>query len=160
MDNQEEHKRFLRQAIEAANSNIGTTRGGPFGAVVVKDGKVIATAANEVLLTNDPTAHAEVVAIRRACETLGDFQLEGCTLYASCEPCPMCLGAIFWARPEAVFFAASRQDASEFGFDDFHIYDQIPMAPEKRSIPAYSMLREEALEVFRAWDVSGTRIPY
>lgn len=160
MEGKNKHREFIRLAIKAARENIGSSRGGPFGAVVVKDGKVIATASNEVLGNNDPTAHAEVVAIRRACKVLNDFQLTGCTLYASCEPCPMCLGAIYWARPDAVYFAASREDAAEVGFDDNFIYEQIPLPIEKRSIPTSRLLPEEARLVFREWDISGSKIPY
>lgn len=156
----ENHRQFLRLAIEAAKKNINGIQGGPFGAVVVKDDKVIAVAANQVIRDNDPTAHAEIVAIREACKKLGSFQLDDCVIYASCEPCPMCLGAIYWARPKAIFFAAQREDAAAIGFDDAHIYQQIPLPPPQRSIPSMNMLREEAVAVFKAWEASGSRIPY
>jgi tRNA(Arg) A34 adenosine deaminase TadA len=154
------HPHFLRLAIEAAGTNIAGTRGGPFGAAVVKEGEVIAIACNQVVQDNDPTAHAEIVAIREACRKLGTFQLDDCIIYASCEPCPMCLGAIYWARPQAIYYAAHREDAAAIGFDDAHIYQQIPLPPKRRSIPAINMLRQEAIAVFRAWEASGSRIPY
>jgi len=125
--------------------------GGPFGAVVVKDGVVIATGVNQVTRNNDPTAHAEVVAIRAACQALGDFQLSGCDLYSSCEPCPMCLGAIFWARPSRVFFAATAADAAAAGFDDHFIYEQLGLEHGMRSIPTAQLMRDEALEAFKLW---------
>lgn len=156
----EKHIHFLREAIKASRANVGTSSGGPFGAVIVKDGEIIARASNEVLKTNDPTAHAEVVAIRRACEALSSFQLDGCIIYASCEPCPMCLGAIYWARPAAIYYAAGREDAAAIGFDDDFIYREIAEIPEHRIIPAYTMLKEEAIRVFKEWDESGSKIPY
>lgn len=125
--------------------------GGPFGAVVVKDGVVIASGANQVTRTNDPTAHAEVVAIREACRVLGDFQLSGCDLYSSCEPCPMCLGAIFWARPSRVFFAATHDDAAAAGFDDSFIYAQIQVPHAERSIPMIQVADEESTRPFERW---------
>src|SRR5437588_5334887 len=126
--------RFLLHAIELAVENV-RRGGGPFGALVVKDGVVIAIGTNQVTRTNDPTAHAEIVAIREACRVLGDFQLSGCEVYTSCEPCPMCLGAIYWARPERVFFAATHQEAAAAGFDDSFIYRQIALPHSERSIP-------------------------
>ena len=156
----EKHRQFLRLAIEAAEKNISGMRGGPFGAVIVKDDQVIAVAANQVIHDNDPTAHAEIVAIREACKKLGSFQLDDCVIYASCEPCPMCLGAIYWARPKAIYYAAKRDDAAAIGFDDAHIYQQIPLPPLQRSIPSMNLLREEAIAVFKAWEASGSRIPY
>ncbi len=154
------HEHYLRLALDMARLNLGARHGGPFGAVVVRNGEVIASASNEVLLTNDPTAHAEVVAIRRACEHLGSFQLEGCILYTSCEPCPMCLGAIYWARPDAVVFAATREDAADAGFDDEHIYQQIALAPGQRQIPSVQLLGEEARDVFKDWKNLDDRILY
>src|ERR1051325_6322804 len=124
---------YLKQVIEMAVDNV-RTGGGPFAALVVKDGVVIAAGANQVTRTNDPTAHAEMVAIREACRVLGDFQLAGCDIYTSCEPCPMCLGAIYWARPARVFFAATHDDAAAAGFDDSFIYRQIEVPSEQRSI--------------------------
>lgn len=156
----EEQKAFMREAIRLANSNIGTTNGGPFGAVVVKNGQIVGKGANRVTATNDPTAHAEVVAIRDACINLGTFQLDDCEVYASCEPCPMCLGAIYWARPKRLFFAATRENAANAGFDDSYIYQQIPLSPEKRDIPTAMFLNKEAQTVFKAWVDADQKIPY
>lgn len=151
---------FMKRAIALAMENVNRGNGGPFGAVVVKDGKIIAEAMNEVVSNSDPTAHAEVLAIRRACEKLQQYQLAGCEIYSSCEPCPMCLGTIYWARPERVYFAASRKDAASSGFDDDLIYKEIELAPEQRMIPFYNIMRNEALEAFRKWDESGLSIKY
>jgi guanine deaminase len=150
---------FLKQAIQVAVANV-RRGGGPFGAVVTKDGAVIATGANQVTSANDPTAHAEVVAIREACKALGSFQLSGCDLYCSCEPCPMCLGAIYWARPRNVFFAASQEQASQAGFDDTFIYRQIEMRPEARSIPMLRVDDPEAGAPFAAWLAKDDRTDY
>lgn len=141
---------YLRQAIELAIANV-EQGGGPFGAVVVKDGVVIASGVNQVTRNHDPTAHAEVVAIRAACQALGDFQLSGCDLYSSCEPCPMCLGAIFWARPSRVFFAATQADAAAAGFDDTFIYDQIGVPHAERSIPMVQLTDEQSGRPFERW---------
>jgi len=141
---------FLERAIELALDNV-RHNGGPFAAVVVRDGSIIAEGCNQVTATNDPTAHAEVVAIREACRVLGDFQLPGCEIYASCEPCPMCLGAIFWARAERVYFAASAADAAAAGFDDALIYRQLEVAPAERSIPMIQLASPRAAAPFRAW---------
>jgi guanine deaminase len=141
---------FLRQAIEIAVSNVRRS-GGPFGAVVARNGAVIAAGANQVTRTNDPTAHAEIVAIREACRALGSFQLEGCEIYCSCEPCPMCLGAIYWARPARVFFAATAEDAAAAGFDDATIYRQIVAPPSERSIPMIHLVEEQAAAPFEEW---------
>jgi guanine deaminase len=141
---------LLRQAIEVAVENV-RRGGGPFGALVVKDGIVIATGANQVTRSNDPTAHAEIVAIREACRVLGDFQLAGCDVYTSCEPCPMCLGAIYWARPARVFFAASHDDAAAAGFDDSFIYSQIQLPHSERSIPMIRIIDEQATRPFEEW---------
>ncbi len=138
-------------AISLSLESLRKNKGGPFGAVVVKDGVVIGMGSNEVTSSNDPTAHAEIVAIRNACQTLGVYQLDGCDLYTSCEPCPMCLGAIYWARPARIFYANTRDDAAAIGFDDRFIYDEIPMHPEKRTIPMRQLSREKALEAFREW---------
>lgn len=151
---------FLRKAIDLATRSARSSEGGPFGALVVKDGAVVAEATNRVTSDNDPTAHAEVVAIRRACTALGDFQLEGCTLYASCEPCPMCLGAIYWARPERVVYAATHADAARAGFDDSFIYDEIDRSPDERRFPMQQLLRDEAQRSFRAWDENAERVAY
>jgi tRNA(Arg) A34 adenosine deaminase TadA len=134
--------------------------GGPFGAVVVKDGQIIGKGNNRVTSSNDPTAHAEVEAIRDACRHLGSFQLEGCVLYTSCEPCPMCLGAIYWARPDRVVYACSRADAAAIEFDDDFIYQELSLLPEQRSIPAVQDLRDEGLVVFRDWVAKPDKTSY
>lgn len=148
----ERDKYFMRRAIELAEKGMDSNAGGPFGAVIVKDDKIIAEGFNKVTSTNDPTAHAEVLAIREACKKLNSFQLEGCIIYTSCEPCPMCLGAIYWARPKAVFYACNREDASEINFDDQFIYDELVEKMGNRKIKFSSILREEALPVFKKWD--------
>ncbi len=150
----------MRRAIELAQNGIDGNNGGPFGAIVVKDGKVIGEGCNQVTSTNDPTAHAEVVAIRNACRELNDFQLDGCVIYASCEPCPMCLGAIYWSRPAQVFFACTREDAKDAGFDDDMIYEEIAMPFGSRRIPTATFLRDEGLEVFRNWIAKPDKIEY
>jgi guanine deaminase len=150
----------MKKAIALAIENVRSGRGGPFAAIVAKDGRVVASGTNRVSSTNDPTAHAEVVAIRNACAELGSFQLDGCDLYSTCEPCPMCLGAIYWARPARVFFAATSADAAEAGFDDAYIYGQIAVPIAQRSIPFVPMMREEALVCFRAWQQQQGRVPY
>lgn len=153
-------KDYLRQAIAQAREGMRRNEGGPFGAIIVKDGQVIGRGNNRVTSSNDPTAHAEVVAIREACRHLGNFQLDGCVLYTSCEPCPMCLGAIYWARPDRVVYACSRQDAAEIQFDDDFIYNELPLPPSQRSIPAEQDLREEGIEVFREWAAKNDKISY
>lgn len=153
-------EQFMQEAIRLAEENNTTGNGGPFGAVIVKDGKIIARGHNEVTSSNDPTAHAEVVAIRNACATLGTFQLEGCEIYSSCEPCPMCLGAIYWARPSKIFFAATRADAAAAGFDDSLIYKEIALDPHLRMIPCEQILQGEAVHVFHSWVANAARIPY
>jgi guanine deaminase len=150
---------FIRQAIELALANV-VRDGGPFGALVVKDDIVVATGANQVTRTNDPTAHAEVVAIREACRVLGDFQLQGCDIYTSCEPCPMCLGAIYWARPARVFFAATHDDAAAAGFDDSFIYRQIALTHAERSIPMFRIPDELATSPFEQWASRPGKISY
>jgi guanine deaminase len=154
------HKAFMQQVIERAVENVRSGRGGPFAAVVVKDGRIIAAGANCVTATNDPTAHAEVTAIREACRVLGAFQLTGCEIYTSCEPCPMCLGAIYWARPERVYFGATAGDAAAAGFDDSFIYNELKRANAERRIPFEPMMREAALEPFREWGRKGDRVKY
>ena len=154
------HEEFLRRAIGLAVENVQTGRGGPFGAVIVKDGEVVAEGANSVTTANDPTAHAEIQAIRAACEKLGRFELRGCVIYASCEPCPMCLGAIYWARLDALYFAASHTDASAAGFDDSFIYTQMPLQAELRSLPAERLIEDEGKEPFAIWVANETKIPY
>ena len=141
---------FLRQTFRMAVENVHRG-GGPFAALVVKDGIVIATGSNQVTRNNDPTAHAEVVAIREACRVLGSFQLEGCDVYTSCEPCPMCLGAIFWARPERVFFGATQADATAAGFDDSFIYRQIAVPHSERSIPMIHLVDTDSSRPFEEW---------
>jgi len=151
---------FMKRAIVLALENVRSGSGGPFAAVVVKDGRILAEGTNRVTRSNDPTAHAEVVAIREACRMLGDFQLTGCDLYTTCEPCPMCLGAIYWARPARVFFAATAGDAAGAGFDDAFIYDELDVAPAGRRIPMIQMLRDESQVVFQAWKKQDNKTPY
>ena len=151
---------FMAEAISLAEHNIGNGKGGPFGAVIIKNGEIIARGSNHVTLWNDPTAHAEVVAIRQACQQLGTFQLEGCDIYCSCEPCPMCLGAIYWARPDRIFFAAGREDAANAGFDDDFIYREISTEIPGRSIPTRQFMRQEAIGVFDQWINSDIKTPY
>jgi guanine deaminase len=151
---------FMARAIELSIENVRSGRGGPFAAVVVKDGKIIAEAANCVTSTNDPTAHAEVMAIRLACKKLSTFELKGCDIYSSCEPCPMCLGAIYWARPARVYFGGTAADAAKAGFDDSFIYEEITRPHSSRRIPMIGMMREEALAAFRAWEENPGKIGY
>lgn len=150
----------MARAIALAVENARSGHGGPFGALVVKDGRVVGEGVNCVTSSNDPTAHAEVVAIRAACESLGTFQLDGCDLYTTCEPCPMCLGAIYWARPSRVYFASTAADAAAAGFDDAFIYEQIAMPLAERKIPFLGMMREESLECFRVWGEKADRVKY
>src|SRR5438874_12933122 len=150
---------FMKQAIELAVANV-RREGGPFAALVVKDGIVIATGANQVTRCNDPTAHAEIVAIREACRVLGDFQLTGCDVYTSCEPCPMCLGALYWARPARVFFAATHDDAAAAGFDDRFIYDQIQVDHALRSISMIQVADEKSGRPFVEWVNRPDKIEY
>lgn len=151
---------FMKEAIRLAVENVETGKGGPFGAVIVKDGKIIATGVNEVTANNDPTAHAEVVAIRNACKVLNAFQLEGCEIYCSCEPCPMCLGAIYWARPDKIYFACSRTDAAEINFDDEFIYKELNKPLSDRSIPTQQLMRVEGKVAFKKWMESDKKITY
>ncbi len=151
MNMSKEDEEFMRQAITLAQEGMKRGDGGPFGCVIVKDGKIIGRGNNRVTSTNDPTAHAEVVAIREACAALNDFQLTGCVLYSSCEPCPMCLGAIYWSRPDRIVFAGTREDAADAGFDDQLIYDELPLPAEERKIPCDRLLRQEAKAVFEQW---------
>lgn len=154
------HDQFMREAINLSRENIRQGKGGPFAAVIVKDGTVIARGTNLVTSTNDPTAHAEIVAIREACHTVGSFQLEGCDIYTSCEPCPMCLGAIYWARPRAIYFANTRDDAATIGFDDRIIYDELTRGHDDRKIAMIQVLREEALIAFQEWQEKNDKVPY
>jgi guanine deaminase len=151
---------FMQEAIRQAVENVRLGRGGPFGAIVVKDGGVIATGTNLVTSANDPTAHAEVIAIREACRSLCAFQLAGCEIYTSCEPCPMCLGAIYWARPDRVYFAATASDAADAGFDDSFIYEELKRAHRERRIPFEPMMRDQGMEPFREWAKKSDRIRY
>jgi tRNA(Arg) A34 adenosine deaminase TadA len=151
---------FMKRAIALAIENVRSGRGGPFACVIVKDGIIIAEGTNTVTATSDPTAHAEIVAIRSACRALRNFQLDGCELYASCEPCPMCLGAIYWARPSRVFYAANAADAAAAGFDDAFIYDELKRLPAERRIPMAQLLREESLAAFSAWKSQPNKKPY
>lgn len=150
---------FLARAIELAEANVARG-GGPFGAVVVKDGQVIAEGANRVTSDHDPTAHAEIVAIREACRKLATHQLRGCDIYASCEPCPMCLGAIYWARPDQLVFAADRAMAAAAGFDDAFIYDEVPRPPEARSLPTRHQPHPSSMRPFQAWAALADRTEY
>ncbi len=150
----------MGRAIELAIENVRSGRGGPFAAVVVKGDRIVATGTNLVTSTMDPTAHAEVTAIRAACKELATFQLEGCDVYTTCEPCPMCLGAIYWARPDRVFFAAVAGDAAAADFDDAFIYDEIGTPYEQRKIPFIPLMRDEALAVFREWEKKPDRLKY
>jgi guanine deaminase len=151
---------FMARAIELSIENVESGRGGPFGAVVSRNGAIVAEGANGVAATNDPTAHAEIVAIRAACRKLDTFRLRNCEMYVSCEPCPMCLGAIYWARIETVYFAALASDASDAGFDDSLIYREFARPQENRKIPMIPLMRGEALEAFRLWKRKSDKISY
>jgi len=154
------HQQFMTQAIEQSENGMKNNDGGPFGAIVVKDGKIVGVGNNKVTSSNDPTAHAEVIAIRDACKNLNTFQLDGCVLYTSCEPCPMCLGAIYWARPDKVFYANTREDAAQIGFDDDFIYSEINLPMNERKIPFEQISREESLQVFRQWSQKSDKTAY
>ena len=151
---------FMQQAIRLATENVTSGRGGPFGAVVVQDGRVIATGANQVTATNDPTAHAEVMAIRNACTALGTFRLDGCEVYTSCEPCPMCLAALYWSRCKAIFYGNNAADAAKAGFDDSHLYDEMKKPLNERDLPITRLLAAEALESFEVWQQSPYKVDY
>ncbi len=151
---------FMKRAISISRGMMHGFEGGPFGAVVVKDGEIVAEGHNQVTTANDPTAHAEVVAIREACRALGTFNLEGCEIYASCEPCPMCLSAIYWARLGRIYYANSRLDAAGIGFDDEHIYVEVAKPIEDREIPTIRLMAEEALGVFEEWDTMPGKVRY
>ena len=153
-------EQYLRMAIDLATANVVSGAGGPFGAVIVKDGVVIATGVNKVTASNDPTAHAEVTAIRAAAAALGSFELKGCTIYSSCEPCPMCLGAIYWSRVDALYFGSTAKDAADAGFDDSFFYDELRKSIGERSIPTVNLMRDEAEESFQAWKKSTGRVEY
>lgn len=155
-----DHHHYLSRAIELARRNVETGDGGPFGAVVVKNGSIIAEASNQVVPDADPTAHAEVAAIRIACKALSTHDLSGCDLYASCEPCPMCLGAVYWARLDRLFYAASRNDATNAGFDDGFLYEELSKAPPERKIPTRRIELAQELEPFELWLQKADRNHY
>ena len=150
---------FMREAIKLSAESV-RSGGGPFGAVIVRNGEIIARGENRVTVCNDPTAHAEVSAIREAAARLGTYDLSGCELYSSCEPCPMCLGAIYWARLDRLYYASTRADAANVGFDDAHIYEELPLEPSQRDLPTESLLREEAQRVFEAWAEKADKKEY
>mgnify|MGYP001278606937 FL=1 len=156
----DQQKKFMREAIRLSMENVQSDNGGPFGTIIVKNGKIIATGVNEVTKSNDPTAHAEMIAIRNACEKLNSFQLDGCDIYCSCEPCPMCLGAIYWARPKSIYFANSKKDAAEINFDDNFIYQEIKLPIHERKLTITQLLRDEAQSVFLQWQESENKIEY
>ncbi|HLP35347.1 nucleoside deaminase [Lacibacter sp.] len=160
MEKQLTKEDFMREAILLSIENVESGKGGPFAAVIVKDGKIIASGVNEVTSSNDPTAHAEVVAIRKACSTLNSFQLDGCEIYCSCEPCPMCLGAIYWARAAKIYFANTKEDAAAVDFDDKFIYDEIDLSYTGRKLATQQLLREEALVAFEKWKTSPLKMKY
>lgn len=155
-----EKEGFMREAIRLSIENMRAGNGGPFGAVVVKDGKIIARGFNQVTSSNDPTAHAEVVAIREACKVLNSFQLEDCEIYTSCEPCPMCLGAIYWARPSKMYYANTKKDAANIGFDDQFIYEELDLPLDKRQLAAEQLLQDEAIVAFKEWEEKTNKIEY
>jgi tRNA(Arg) A34 adenosine deaminase TadA len=156
----EKDEYFMRRAISLAQDGIDSNVGGPFGAVIVKDNEIVGEGCNRVTSTNDPTAHAEIVAIRNACQKLNSFQLDDCVLYTSCEPCPMCLGAIYWARPSKIFYAATHRDAANIGFDDQFIYEEIEKDVAERQIKTANLLREEGLKVFENWANKADKTEY
>lgn len=151
---------LMRQAIKLSQDKMEAGFGGPFGAVITKNGEVIAEGFNQVTSSNDPTAHAEMTAIRAACKTLNTFDLAGCEIYTSCEPCPMCLSAIYWARLDTIYYANAREDAADIGFDDELLYNEIPKAISERSIPTYRFLEEEAIKPFNDWKVKTDKVHY
>ncbi|MDP3999802.1 MAG: nucleoside deaminase [bacterium] len=152
--------KFMAEAIRLSRKMTRAGEGGPFGAVIVKNGKIIARGWNRVTSTNDPTAHAEMMAIRIACKKLKNFQLDNCVIYTSCEPCPMCLAAIYWARPKKIFYANTKKDAAKIGFDDDFIYKELKQAPAKRKMLIIPMMRNEALPVFQEWSRKKDKIRY
>ena len=153
------HKKFMKKAIALSVENV-KKGGGPFGAVIVKDGRIIATGTNGVTRHNDPTAHAEVSAIRKASKKLGTFNLEGCVIYTSCEPCPMCLGAVYWAHLDKMYYGNTKTDAKNIGFDDSFIYDEIDLKPEKRKLKSEQILADEAIKAFEAWTNKEDKTEY
>jgi guanine deaminase len=150
----------MRMAIELSEFNVKQGQGGPFGAVIVKDGMVIARSANRVVQTNDPTAHAEVSVIRMACQELDTYNLAGCEIYTSCEPCPMCLGAIYWARIDKIHYANTKADAAKIGFDDHFIYDELEQPMDKRKLPFVQLMRDDALKAFTLWNEAENKTDY
>jgi guanine deaminase len=152
--------RFMREAIRLSRQKMRANQGGPFGAIIVRNGKIVGRGWNRVLATNDPTAHAEITAIRDACKRLKRFHLHDCELYTSCEPCPMCLGAVYWARLKTVYYANTRADAARIKFDDSLIYDEVRLPLPRRKIPMKPLLRREALEVFTEWKNKADKVPY
>lgn len=155
----ETDRKFMRQAIDLSIENV-RNGGGPFGAVIVRNGEVVATGVNNVVPHCDPTAHAEVSAIRKACQKVGDFKLDGCTIYTSCEPCPMCLSAIYWSGIERIFYGNTKQDAEDINFSDKFIYDELALPMTERRVPAVNIMREEALEAFRDWENKSDKVEY
>lgn len=160
MTEEQTHEKFMRLAIAMAEKNVTEKLGGPFGAVIVKDGKILAKSGNKVTSTNDPTAHAEVSAIRLACKKLKTFNLDGCVIYTSCEPCPMCLSAIYWAHVEVIYYGNTKIDAATIGFDDQFIYEEIEKPIHLRKVPVNQLLRNEALQAFKLWEQSDMKIDY
>lgn len=160
MEDNKQHQKFMRMAIKLSEQNVTKGLGGPFGAVIVKDGKVIAKSANKVTLHNDPTAHAEVSAIRLACKKLKTFDLSRCVVYTSCEPCPMCLGAIYWSRIEAIYYGNTKKDAAAINFDDHFIYQELDKPMNKRQLPIKQFMREEAQKAFKLWEESTLKTDY
>ena len=158
--NTDNKNKFMLEAVTAALKGMENNEGGPFGCVIVKDGKIVGRGNNKVTSNNDPTAHAEIMAIRDACKNLNTFQLEGCEIYTSCEPCPMCFGAIYWARPDKVYYGCSQQDAADINFDDEFIYKEIELPYDKRSIPFEQLAREIALEPFQKWSEKDNKTVY
>lgn len=154
------HTKFMERAIEKSIQGVLKNEGGPFGCIIVKDGQIIGSANNRVTSTNDPTAHAEIMAIRDACQKLNSFQLEDCIIYTSCEPCPMCIGAIYWARPKKVFYGCNKSDAAKIGFDDDFIYKELDLDIEKRSIPFEQLDRKNALNAFKVWEEKEDKKEY
>ena len=152
-------KEYMAEAIKLSEQSV-KSGGGPFGTIIVKDGKIIASGSNQVTTSNDPTAHGEIVAIRKACKALNSFQLKGCSIYTSTEPCPMCLGAIYWARPDRVYFGNTKEDASEINFDDSFIYKEIEIPKDERTIPFFQLMREEAQKAFKMWTEKEDKIVY
>lgn len=151
---------FMERAIQLSLENVRASLGGPFAALVVRESKVLATGTNQVTTSQDPTAHAEIVAIREACQAIGKFELRGCELYTTCEPCPMCMGAIYWARLDKVYYANTREDAARIGFDDSLIYDQLVLPLASRQIPMIQVMHGEALEAFHQWQTSPDKTQY